>query len=313
MTKMQIMEDVTEGCSLQPNSPGHAEERLEEAGKIEENGFETTTPNTIEENDKETPKEDKIDDLKPEVELELIDENIETNHHPDESNSSTSGEENHKRKSEDTESPNKRLRTDLQESFFARDKILNEFIEMADCNSVEQLHTQSEQILAEIRTLNELAREKEREWNNIIHLKKMKEELLLRMQRRKQVMILNGDKVDNGESNESQTEGLKNSNQSILKANLMNPGKRLNNKKLPPKPQYQEINGNGDYRQNRQRPVLDVQSIIADYRQRHPETVPRRGRRIRNPPRNSGQSNLDNDLGLLLQAMDTVSHPKLKA
>lgn len=182
-----------------------------------------------------------------------------------------------------------------------------------------------------------MAKDKEREWNNIIHLKKMKEELLLRMQRRKQVMLLNGDKSENGDIlfGESPNDGLI-KHQSILKANLTNPNRtmRISNiggkqRTILPKPinYSQELNGL-DYRQNKQRNILDVQSIIADYRQRHPETVPRRGRRIRNAHLDAKGNNqilnfsslalgsgsqvhhnmdVNSELGILLNAMDSVS------
>ncbi|XP_068902681.1 uncharacterized protein [Tenebrio molitor] len=359
LTKMQIMEDVREGCSVQPSSPGHAEERLNSDDKQtvepEENGFEeegSVGSNQVEEAPKKDADSEEAKEDKPAAEVEngetvKGENNLEANNVNEESCSNTSSEEAPtKRKSESQDSANKRLRMDIQDNFISRDKILNEFIEMADCGSVEQLQMQTEQILAEIRTLNELAKEKEREWNNIIHLKKMKEELLLRMQRRKQVMLVNSDKNENGEVlfGESQTdcvgERLKNSsNQSILKANLTNPNKTLRvpgsgankHRNILPKPQQysQEMNGSLDYRQNKQRPVLDVQSIIADYRQRHPEIVPRRGRRIRNSHPDGKNSNnhilnfsslalgsgsqvhhnvqgldVNSELGILLNAMD---------
>jgi hypothetical protein len=362
LTKMQIMEDVREGCSVQPSSPGHAEERLNSDDKQtvepEENGFEeegSVGSNQVEEAPKKDADSEEAKEDKPAAEVEngetvKGENNLDANNVNEESCSNTSSEETPtKRKSESQDSANKRLRMDIQDNFISRDKILNEFIEMADCGSVEQLQMQTEQILAEIRTLNELAKEKEREWNNIIHLKKMKEELLLRMQRRKQVMLVNSDKNENGEVlfGESQTdcvgERLKNSsNQSILKANLTNPNKTLRvpgsgankHRNILPKPQQysQEMNGSLDYRQNKQRPVLDVQSIIADYRQRHPEIVPRRGRRIRNSHPDGKNSNnhilnfsslalgsgsqvhhnvqgldVNSELGILLNAMDAVS------
>ncbi|XP_063925923.1 uncharacterized protein LOC135139559 isoform X3 [Zophobas morio] len=358
---MQIMEDVREGCSVQPSSPGHAEERLnnDETSKAtadpEENGFEedTSMNNHIDDIPKKEPEgsEPKEDKCEPENgDSTKPDNALEANNVNEESSSNTSSEEApQKRKStESQDSANKRLRMDIQENFISRDKILNEFIEMADCGTVEQLQVQTEQILAEIRTLNELAKEKEREWNNIIHLKKMKEELLLRMQRKKQVMLLSSDKGENGEVlfGESQTdsvgERLKISNQSILKANLTNPNKTLkipsagfdksrHRNILPKPPQYsQDLNGSLDFRQGQKRPVLDVQSIIADYRQRHPEIVPRRGRRIRSSYNDSKNSNnhilnfsslalgsgaqvhqnlqgldVNSELGILLNAMDS--------
>lgn len=43
------------------------------------------------------------------------------------------------------------------------------------------------------------------------------------------------------------------------------------------------LNGAADLRSQigRQGPIKDVRSIIDDYRQKHPETVPRRGRRLK--------------------------------
>ncbi|XP_044269518.1 uncharacterized protein LOC123014450 isoform X2 [Tribolium madens] len=339
LTKMQIMEDVREGGSVQPSSPGHAEERVnEESNKTtpepEENGFEEEGDNHVEASPKKETESEEVKDEKRTTEIE-IGENLksETSLNEESCSNTSSEEASNKRKAESQDSANKRLRLDIQENFISRDKILNEFIEMSDSNTVEQLQMQTEQILAEIRTLNDLAKEKEREWNNIIHLKKMKEELLLRMQRRKQVMLLNSDRNENGDVySESQTdsERLKSANQSILKANLTNPNKTLRihnsnkHRNILPKPQYsQEINGSLDFRQNKQRPVLDVQSIIADYRQRHPEIVPRRGRRIRNSHNDSKNNilnfsnlalgsgaqvhqnvDLQSELGILLNAVD---------
>lgn len=39
--------------------------------------------------------------------------------------------------------------------------------------------------------------------------------------------------------------------------------------------------GKGIIGEGRQGPIIDVQSIIADYRSQHPENVPRRGRRMK--------------------------------
>lgn len=49
-----------------------------------------------------------------------------------------------------------------------------------------QKHTDA--LTVEIQTLNEMIRAKEIEWNNMIHLKKVKEEILLRLTRKKHVM-----------------------------------------------------------------------------------------------------------------------------
>lgn len=283
------MEDVREGCNIQPSSPGHADQRSVDTDLKAENGYDENNSNETDE--KEQPKEEiKNENETPENDtLQQKEEAVEEN-------DSSSTTENYKRKIDTDELPVKRLRTEIHENFISRDKILNDFIDMADCNNLEQIHTFSEQLLAEVRTLNELAKEKEREWNNIIHLKKLKEELLLRMQRKRQLLILN-EKSDyleclsESQNDTSEDRTRNNHTQSILKMNLtsksslkipnisLNGGKHRNVFPRPPQ-NILEMNGSLDFR-TKQRPTLDVQSIIADYRQRHPETVPRRGRRIR--------------------------------
>ncbi|XP_018567357.1 uncharacterized protein LOC108907960 isoform X3 [Anoplophora glabripennis] len=307
LNKMQIMEDVREGCNVQPSSPGHAEQRADDDSKKtethSENGFEEQNSNTNHEENNEDQKEDT---KTSENEVDAAESNktefSEANNEENYSNDSAPSVEGNKRKCDTEDFPIKRLRTEIHQNFVSRDKILNEFIEMAECNNLEQIHTFSEQLLAEIKTLNELAKEKEREWNNILHLKKIKEELLLRMQRKRQIMLINeksdySDLLSESQSDNADERSKSGSPHSILKSNLTNPQKSalripsvsLNGDKskhrtiLPKLPQNTlELNGSLDLRQAKQRPILDVQSIIADYRQRHPEAVPRRGRRIRN-------------------------------
>ncbi|KAG5875433.1 hypothetical protein JTB14_038366 [Gonioctena quinquepunctata] len=284
LNKMQIMEDVREGCNVQPSSPGHAEQRSDDSQpKSETNAEASFEENTTDDAGEAEKHENAIKDEKPETECN---ETAEVKAEPEVgeenySNASSPNAESNKRKSENDDLPIKRLRAEIHENFASRDKILNEFIEMAECNNLEQLHSFSEQLLAEVKTLNELAKEKEREWNNIIHLKKLKEELLLRMQRKRQLLLIN-EKTDysdllNESQNDNTDDRLRNSlPQSILKMNLTNPRSAL---RIPNQNSY-EMNGSADFRQGK-RHTLDVQSIIADYRQRHPEAVPRRGRRIR--------------------------------
>lgn len=66
--------------------------------------------------------------------------------------------------------------------------MINDYIQTATKNSVDEIQRHTEQLLSEIQTLRELAQKKEHEWNNILHLKKVKEEILLRLLRRKQVL-----------------------------------------------------------------------------------------------------------------------------
>lgn len=349
---MHVIEDVREGSDVpgaQPSSPGHAEQRPDVEGQSENsescadtedklkhtkdtseaNGTDETKTDLLEVNSLETKNTNNLTSQENDnennsgetsVEKESALE-IETNSVNEDAGSNDSMvEENQysKRKSDTEESPAKRMRSELEQNYILRDKILNEYIDSAGCTSPQQIQIHMDHILAEIRTLNELAREKEREWNNIIHLKKIKEELLLRIQRRKQILMLNNEKIDWNEqdaSPEPQSDILEErlrqtdnrSKQSLLKHNIntnnsglvifsttsqgssskssgeSTPSSKSKNSLLKQFPStIIEINGqSGDPKQNRQRPVLDVQSIIADYRQRHPEAVPRRGRRIR--------------------------------
>lgn len=66
--------------------------------------------------------------------------------------------------------------------------MINDYIQTATKNNVDEIQRHTEQLLSEIQTLRELAQKKEHEWNNILHLKKVKEEILLRLLRRKQVL-----------------------------------------------------------------------------------------------------------------------------
>lgn len=64
----------------------------------------------------------------------------------------------------------------------------------------------------------------------------------------------------------------------------------------------------------RQGPIKDVKSLIDDFRQRHPEAVPRRGRRMKNVNQHlAGEHGLDRnadlDLRLDRNSFDLTSRP----
>lgn len=324
------MEDVREGCDIQPSSPGHAEQepKNEDVQKSHnENGeadmctsdgkmeLRETCTSVLKQEENSGDSKDIDDNNLSEENLkgrgrECNTENGSNNINEDTlSNDSGSAEQKSsasKRKSDSDESLTiKKLRCEIQENYTLRDRILNEYMNLGDCSTIEQIHTYTEQVLAEIKTLNDLAKEKEREWNNIIHLKKLKEELLLRIHRRKQILTLSNDKNEtevsdshgdvSDERNNVTSGTILKSSLSARSATLKIP--HIHSDKMEKMMLNQqnytsqrsllnsalEMNGqSGDYnKQGRQRPVLDVQSIIADYRQRHPEAVPRRGRRIR--------------------------------
>lgn len=305
------MDEVREGCDTQPSSPGHAEQRVEiEETTLKENGLsisqnekddnvqESTKTNNNDDDDGlksvspvNTEEGDKVKTSENCTNDSVNEQEIDNNNHLDDidtSNDSIAPEVNTKRKLAKTsdDNPTKKLKSEIEITYNMRDKIFQQYIESMGCNNLEQIQIQTEQIIAEVRTLNELAKEKEREWNNIIHLRKMKEELLLRIQRQKQVLMIN-EKSDLCELDiiaESPID-FHEERQSVLKSKINNKSalkgqysKRSYFKANYQNANHQELNGQS---QNKQRNVVDVQSIIADYRQRHPETVPRRGRRIR--------------------------------
>ncbi|CAG9103139.1 unnamed protein product [Plutella xylostella] len=97
------------------------------------------------------------------------------------------------------ESPLKKLCQEVEKTFPKHDSMINDYIQTATKNNVDEIQRHTEQLLSEIQTLRELAQKKEHEWNNILHLKKVKEEILLRLLRRKQVISFEkSSEVNNG-------------------------------------------------------------------------------------------------------------------
>ncbi|XP_074105641.1 uncharacterized protein LOC141531629 isoform X1 [Cotesia typhae] len=235
--------------------------------------------------------------------------------------------------------------------FEQRERFIDSLVR-CDRISAEELATRADELRAEVQALDELARAKEMEWNEILSMRKLKEEAYLRVERKRQVMGFlennNGQmsdslppaslslmsewseshreasqerraqetpsatevtheervnsrlRVEAGRENLQATEDeipLAISKGDDEVANLSQKSSR-NASGVSSKHQHQQqqlVDGrkqrrsageqNLDNRQigeGRQGPIVDVRSIIADYRLRHPETVPRRGRRMRN-------------------------------
>lgn len=81
------------------------------------------------------------------------------------------------------------LRTDLESNIAEYDKLIHGLInESTTSNDPDNIQSDIDQLQQEIDTLTEAARIKELEWNNILYLKKMKEDMLLRIMRKKAVM-----------------------------------------------------------------------------------------------------------------------------
>ncbi|XP_076232469.1 uncharacterized protein LOC143177984 isoform X1 [Calliopsis andreniformis] len=191
---------------------------------------------------------------------------------------------------------------------------------LVGCEKVtaEELAARADQLRAEVQALDELARAKEMEWNEILSMRKLKEEAYLRIERRRQVMGFmegNGQLADtlppaslalgpewessgnttpvskeklNFGSKEDLPEESSRDSPAFKKEKI---GKQSSQRQSTPPKQGGE-NGrkqaevlspeNRQIGEGRQGAIVDVRSIIADYRLRHPETVPRRGRRMRN-------------------------------
>lgn len=259
-----------------------------------------------------------------------------------------------------------------------RERTVSEYVEKASGNSLEELQRNTEKLQQEIHSLSALARAKELEWNDIIRLKKVKEEMYLRLVRKKQVMLLSmgatgripdtsnwdfstenrmsefftNDEVSYNRVNPSVspkpppripsnltiTKSQSNTSQNLQRF-LMQPHGSSEPKpntslmmvpivsstplsisstssSFPPRPHHlstplkipipgerdksksgrnvpipilpkpnQSINQNEHSPPiGRQGPIVDVKSIIADYRQNHPEQIPRRGRRLKGQP-----------------------------
>lgn len=164
------------------------------------------------------------------------------------------------------------------------------------------------------QALDELARAAEMEWNRVLTMRKLKEEAYLRIERRRQVInfMEGSDKLTisemlpptsdldwesrKGASNASikekcgfpmrdeHGEGISQDNSGLYKSEKISksllqqhPVQNVHNKQTADaRKQADALTENRQIGEGRQGPIVDVRSIIADYRLRHPETVPRR-------------------------------------
>ncbi|XP_077298100.1 uncharacterized protein LOC143919589 isoform X2 [Arctopsyche grandis] len=272
--------------------------------------------------------------------------------------------------------PTKKLCQELQDTFPKHDSMLTEYISGISCSNDEEINKHTENLIGEIEVLRDLANAKEIEWNHLIHLRKVKEEILLRLLRKKnmlssekmpcnltdfnkdalnkQIFELNKIYVDDKNDEVSR---LKQRHAAPISAVQLNSSglmmvpvnssiycqSNINNvsldnhlnqhmygaKNILPKPMmmapnhrmpnYQMADLNGqpnryNMQKGRQGAIKDVQSIIADHRQKHPEVVPRRGRRMKsllNPQMSTPRMPIPTtdpnvaELGLLFGGLDT--------
>ncbi|KAK2586246.1 hypothetical protein KPH14_001502 [Odynerus spinipes] len=188
---------------------------------------------------------------------------------------------------------------------------------LVGCEKVtaDELAARADELRAEVQALDELARAKEMEWNEILSMRKLKEEAYLRIERRRQVLgFMEGNRqlgetlppaslsLGDWESSDSATLVSKEKCAFESKENVpeetsqdlpaFKKEKRASSHRQTTPPKQTGENGrkqteamspeNRQIGEGRQGTIVDVSSIIADYRLRHPEMVPRRGRRMRN-------------------------------
>lgn len=200
-----------------------------------------------------------------------------------------------------------------------REQLVSSLITGYENASADELATRADCLRAELQALDELARAAEMEWNRVLTMRKLKEEAYLRVERRRQVVnFMEGhDRLNDllpsmnsahdshdweakklgnikekcafptvrgGGGDDEQNILYKSNNSDKISKSLQQTAQNLSNR-LSADARKQAADLMGENRQigeGRQGPTVDVRSIIADYRLRHPESVPRRGRRMRN-------------------------------
>lgn len=91
--------------------------------------------------------------------------------------------------------PTKRLKTELEQTFVGHNKRVQEYIDKTSNNSIDEINNHVHSLLAEVQELHSMAAAKEQEWNNILYLKNVKEEIICRLTRRKNVMEISSSKL----------------------------------------------------------------------------------------------------------------------
>ncbi|XP_028044973.2 uncharacterized protein LOC105832542 isoform X2 [Monomorium pharaonis] len=197
---------------------------------------------------------------------------------------------------------------------YTREEYISKIVGGDNNETIEELVAKAERLRVDILALQNLAHAKEMEWNEILRKRKLKEEAYLRLERkiRTTSYMENDSQLPETLSSARSSLGLAEWENTISVSKEISfeykedPGeksldspcvKKEKTTKLssqqratPPK-----TNGENNRKQNeasspesrqigegRQGAIVDVRSIIADHRLKHPETVPRRGRRMRN-------------------------------
>lgn len=202
-----------------------------------------------------------------------------------------------------------------------REQLVSSLITGYENASADELATRADCLRVELQALDELARAAEMEWNRVLTMRKLKEEAYLRIERRRQVVnFMEGhdrlndllpainltqhdsdwdkkltsnvnlrEKYSSRNDDDSMVQNIYKNSDKVSKS-LQQTAQNLSNRlsadarKHQQQQQQQTISDvdNRHIGEGRQGPTVDVRSIIADYRLRHPENVPRRGRRMKN-------------------------------
>lgn len=96
---------------------------------------------------------------------------------------------------EDDVQPTKRLKTELEQTFIGHNRRVQEYIDKTSNNNIDEINSHVSSLLTEVQELNAMAAAKEQEWNNILYLKNVKEEIICRLTRRKSVMEITSKKM----------------------------------------------------------------------------------------------------------------------
>lgn len=91
--------------------------------------------------------------------------------------------------------PVKKLKAELETIFPKHNQVLNDYISKTSNETVDNIQCHINQLLVDIQTLNDMIKTNENEWNNMIYVKKMKEEICIRLTRKKQKIQLESKKI----------------------------------------------------------------------------------------------------------------------
>lgn len=96
---------------------------------------------------------------------------------------------------EDIGLPAKKLKAELDTMFPKHNQVLTDYIAKSSNETVDNIQCHINQLLVEIQTLNDMIKANENEWNNMIYLKKLKEEICIRLTRKKQTIQMESRKI----------------------------------------------------------------------------------------------------------------------